>query len=60
MGRVSSWLTRVTASVLRPTQAAIRGWALAAVISNAVLIATGEAVRLSSSGLGCPDWPSCS
>jgi cytochrome c oxidase assembly protein subunit 15 len=45
--------------VLRPTQAAIRGWALAAVISNAVLIATGEAVRLSSSGLGCPDWPSC-
>ena len=59
MGRVSSWLTRVTASVLRPTQAAIRGWALAAVISNAVLIATGEAVRLSSSGLGCPDWPSC-
>jgi cytochrome c oxidase assembly protein subunit 15 len=45
--------------VLRPTQAAIRGWALAAVVSNAVLIATGEAVRLSSSGLGCPDWPSC-
>jgi cytochrome c oxidase assembly protein subunit 15 len=70
MGRVSSWLTRVTASfsrtaqaatasVWRPTQAAVRGWALAAVISNAVLIATGEAVRLSSSGLGCPDWPSC-
>ncbi len=28
-------------------------------ISNAVLIATGEAVRLSSSGLGCPDWPTC-
>ncbi len=37
----------------------MRGWALASVISNAVLIATGEAVRLSSSGLGCPDWPSC-
>jgi heme a synthase len=45
--------------VLRPTQPAVRGWALAAVISNAVLIATGEAVRLSSSGLGCPDWPPC-
>jgi heme a synthase len=59
MGRVSSWLTRVTNPVLRPTQAAVRGWALAAVISNAVLIATGEAVRLSSSGLGCPDWPTC-
>jgi heme a synthase len=37
----------------------VRGFALAAVISNAVLISTGEAVRLSSSGLGCPDWPQC-
>jgi cytochrome c oxidase assembly protein subunit 15 len=37
----------------------VRGFALAAVISNAVLISTGEAVRLSSSGLGCPDWPTC-
>jgi heme a synthase len=45
--------------VLRPALAAVRGWALASVISNAVLIATGEAVRLSSSGLGCPDWPTC-
>jgi cytochrome c oxidase assembly protein subunit 15 len=29
------------------------------VIANAVAIATGVAVRLSDSGLGCPDWPSC-
>jgi cytochrome c oxidase assembly protein subunit 15 len=42
-----------------PTRAAVRGWALAAVISNAVIIATGAAVRLSSSGLGCDDWPTC-
>lgn len=49
----------MTDPVLRPTRGAVRGWALASVISNAVLIATGEAVRLSSSGLGCPDWPSC-
>ncbi len=28
-------------------------------ISNAVIISTGAAVRLSSSGLGCPDWPQC-
>ena len=59
MGRVSSWLARLTAPVLRPTQASVRGLALAAVIANAVIIATGEAVRLSSSGLGCPDWPQC-
>jgi cytochrome c oxidase assembly protein subunit 15 len=45
--------------VLRPTHASVRGFALAAVIANAVIIATGEAVRLSSSGLGCPDWPQC-
>jgi cytochrome c oxidase assembly protein subunit 15 len=37
----------------------VRGWALAAVIANAVIISTGAAVRLSSSGLGCPDWPRC-
>ena len=45
--------------MLRPTQAAVRGFALASVIANAVIISTGEAVRLSSSGLGCPDWPQC-
>jgi cytochrome c oxidase assembly protein subunit 15 len=52
-------LSRLTAPVLRPTVASLRGWALAAMISNAVVIATGAAVRLSSSGLGCPDWPTC-
>jgi cytochrome c oxidase assembly protein subunit 15 len=53
------WLDRVTAPVLRPSRNAVRGWALASVIANAVAIATGVAVRLSDSGLGCPDWPSC-
>jgi heme a synthase len=47
------------APVLRPARASVRGIALAVVIANAVIIATGEAVRLSSSGLGCPDWPQC-
>jgi cytochrome c oxidase assembly protein subunit 15 len=59
MGRVSSWLARVASPVLRPTQASLRGLALASVIANAVIISTGAAVRLSSSGLGCPDWPQC-
>ena len=59
MGRVSTWLGRVTSPVLRPTQASLRGFALASVIANAVIISTGAAVRLSSSGLGCPDWPQC-
>jgi cytochrome c oxidase assembly protein subunit 15 len=51
--------SRLIAPVLRPTVRALHGWALAAMISNAVVIATGAAVRLSSSGLGCPDWPAC-
>src|SRR5580692_4435709 len=52
-------LSRLTDPVFRPTVRALHGWALAAMISNAVVIATGAAVRLSSSGLGCPDWPAC-
>ena len=51
--------SRLIAPVLRPTVRALHGWALAALISNAVVIATGAAVRLSASGLGCPDWPNC-
>lgn len=47
------------ALVRRPSAASVRGLALASVISNAVLMCTGAAVRLSSSGLGCPDWPQC-
>jgi heme a synthase len=45
--------------LLRPSLATVRRFALAAVIANAVLMCTGAAVRLSSSGLGCPDWPRC-
>jgi cytochrome c oxidase assembly protein subunit 15 len=52
-------IIRAWASLWRPSQAAVRGWALAAVISNAVIITTGAAVRLSASGLGCDDWPKC-
>jgi cytochrome c oxidase assembly protein subunit 15 len=56
MGRV---LSRLIALVWRPTPRSLRGWALASVIANAVIISTGAAVRLSASGLGCPDWPTC-
>ena len=56
MGRV---LSRLIAPVWQPTAKSLRGWALASVIANAVIISTGAAVRLSSSGLGCPDWPTC-
>jgi cytochrome c oxidase assembly protein subunit 15 len=56
MGRV---FPRLIGPVWQPTTKSLRGWALASMIANAVLISTGAAVRLSASGLGCPDWPTC-
>jgi cytochrome c oxidase assembly protein subunit 15 len=37
----------------------MRRIALAGVMASAGIILTGAAVRLSQSGLGCPDWPAC-
>jgi heme a synthase len=33
------------------------GWAT--LVANVVIVVTGGAVRLTSSGLGCPTWPRC-
>jgi heme a synthase len=46
--------------VLSPTLTQLRRFALAGVVADTVIMSTGAAVRLSSSGLGCPDWPRCS
>jgi cytochrome c oxidase assembly protein subunit 15 len=45
-------LTRRLAPHLRPL-------AWATLVANCVLVVTGGAVRLTSSGLGCPTWPRC-
>jgi heme A synthase len=45
--------------VLAPSQTAMRRIALAGVVTSAGIIMTGAGVRLSESGLGCPDWPRC-
>jgi len=45
--------------LLAPSVTALRRWALAGVITSVLIILTGAAVRLSESGLGCPDWPAC-
>jgi cytochrome c oxidase assembly protein subunit 15 len=47
------------APFLFPTPTSMRRVALAGVAANAGIIMTGAAVRLSASGLGCPDWPDC-
>ena len=49
-----------TRPVLEPTPVSMRRLALAGVIADTVIMSTGAAVRLSASGLGCPDWPQCS
>lgn len=36
-----------------------RWFALASFVSSIVIVLTGAAVRLTGSGLGCPDWPTC-
>ena len=62
---VRSWMSRLETSrlarpVLAPTAQSMRRIALAGVIADTAIMSTGAAVRLSSSGLGCPDWPRCS
>lgn len=37
----------------------IRGWAIASLVANIGIVATGATVRLTGSGLGCPTWPQC-
>jgi threonine/homoserine efflux transporter RhtA/heme A synthase len=50
---------RWAGAVLAPSQTAMRRIALAGVITSAGIIMTGAGVRLTESGLGCPDWPRC-
>jgi len=43
-----------------PSARRLRRTALAAIVTNVVIVVTGGLVRLTQSGLGCPDWPTCS
>jgi heme a synthase len=49
----------LASAVLSPSPTSMRRIALAGVVTNAGIVMTGAAVRLSESGLGCPDWPRC-
>jgi cytochrome c oxidase assembly protein subunit 15 len=44
---------------LRLTPRAYQQVTLAALVALAFIVVTGAAVRLTSSGLGCPNWPTC-
>jgi heme a synthase len=39
--------------------ARIRGFAIATLVAQILIVGTGGAVRLTGSGLGCPTWPEC-
>lgn len=47
------------ATRLLGTEGALRGWSVALLAANIVIIVTGAVVRLTGSGLGCPTWPRC-
>ena len=51
-GRFSRW-------VPLPSEAALRRLAVTSLLTQGGIIVTGGAVRLTDSGLGCPDWPHC-
>ncbi|SFP97267.1 cytochrome c oxidase assembly protein subunit 15 [Actinomadura madurae] len=52
-------LIRTWNAVWRPTPGSLRLLALLGVIGNVVIVVSGGAVRVTKSGLGCPDWPRC-
>ncbi|TDD66658.1 COX15/CtaA family protein, partial [Actinomadura rubrisoli] len=52
-------LIRARDAVWHPTARSLRLLALLGVIGNAAIVATGGAVRVTKSGLGCPEWPRC-
>ena len=58
-GQLSAAARGMARSLTAPSAVALRRWALAGVLASVAIIATGAAVRLSQSGLGCPDWPAC-
>jgi heme a synthase len=43
----------------RVTSPVFRWFALATFIAMILIVLSGAAVRLTGSGLGCPDWPTC-
>lgn len=46
-------------TLLGTSPIAMRRISLAAVVTNVAIVVTGGAVRLTGSGLGCPEWPTC-
>jgi len=52
---VKALISRLPTTITRRT----RGFAIASLVSQILIVGTGGAVRLTGSGLGCPTWPRC-
>ena len=52
-------MTLLNRLVLHPSKGLLRGYALANLIAQILIVLTGGVVRLTGSGLGCPTWPKC-
>jgi heme a synthase len=49
----------VPVTIKRVSGPTFRWFAFASFLSMILIVLTGAAVRLTGSGLGCPDWPTC-
>lgn len=52
-------LSRIAERLPRTTTPIVRRLAIASLVSQIAIVVTGGAVRLTASGLGCPEWPRC-
>ncbi|WP_017598420.1 COX15/CtaA family protein [Nocardiopsis lucentensis] len=52
-------LVLLARTIWTPTPRSLRAWALGNVVVNAGIAVTGATVRVTSSGLGCSEWPRC-
>ncbi|QSB03863.1 COX15/CtaA family protein [Natronoglycomyces albus] len=52
-------MKRVLTASMFAAPRAMRRWAIVNVFVNVLIVVTGGAVRLTDSGLGCPEWPQC-
>lgn len=52
-------LVLLARTIWHPTTRTLRWWALGNVVVNAGIAVTGATVRVTSSGLGCSEWPRC-
>lgn len=55
MNMIEAFRNNLPTRITRATQ--VVAWAT--LVSNIAIILTGGAVRLTASGLGCPEWPRC-